>query len=370
MSACRIASLHALVFRAEDESGLALSFGRMQWRQTLVLLVEDDAGRRGYGECWVNWPLWAPEERLVLLREGIAPLVVGCPEDEWATLPGELQSRLARQYRQAGCEGPLWHAISALEQALRDLTGRPVPHVPVQVYGSGIGPSGVIPDAQRALRYGLRTVKLRVGFGMDTDLGNLAALRRVLDEDVVLAVDANQHFTLAEAVDFVDRIEPFGVGWIEEPTAGDSVADLVRLFETTGLTIATGENVYGIDDFQERAAAPGVGILQPDVTKVGGVARALDVIAAVEQEDVAIVPHMYGGPVGLAATLALAAVSSRVAMVEYDLRNSALATLPVPIDGLLRPFTDHAAALALMDSDRCVTHDLVPQLHTVVGTPA
>jgi L-alanine-DL-glutamate epimerase-like enolase superfamily enzyme len=210
-------------------------------------------------------------------------------------------------------------------------------------------------------------VKLRVGFDLKTDLNNLSALREVLPDGVALAVDANQHFTLPDAVMFASRLELFGVHWIEEPIDGDAVEDLARFYEMTGLPVATGENVYEIQDFVRRSETPGVRIIQPDVTKVGGITRALKIIEAVDGDDVAIVPHIYGGPVGLAATLALAATSERVAMVEYDVRTSPLAVLPVPVQGELRPFVDHAAAVALLDRDDSETHVLVPSQHSVAG---
>lgn len=349
MSTPRIRDLRALLFRAPLEQDFEFAFGRMDVRQCLVLAVTLDDGRTGFGECWASWPTWAPEERMLLLERGVAPWLVGREIDGDGALLAELHAGLEGQYRQAGSPGPLWHVISAIDQAFCDLLNDPVPlGAEVEVYGSGLGPTGVVEDAIRVSGHGFRTLKVRIGFGEGTDLGNLRALRGVVDDDMVIVVDANQHFDLQGAVAIAPSLQELGVSWIEEPIARDEVGDLRRLHEETGIRIATGENLYHLEEFERRAELPGVVVLQPDVTKLGGITRTRRLIDRLAPYDVEVVPHMYGGPVGLAATLRLAHDCPEVRMVEYDLRPNPLAVMPTPVDGRLRLFPDHAAAVATM----------------------
>lgn len=372
MSAPRIADLQAIVVRAPLGEGIAMSFGRMRTRQALLVVVTDDTGRTGVGECWVNWPRWAPEERLVLLREGIAPLLVGRELSSWQAVADDIHHALARQYGQAGSPGPLWHVISAVDQALWDLETERFAPTDIEVYGSGLGPDNIERDARRAQDMGISTVKLRVGFDHATDEANVRAARGVLGDGVSIAVDANQSYDLEEAVAASRYLVDLGVSWIEEPIAGDSLDDLRRFHEVTGLSIATGENLYDLDEYANRAACPGITILQPDVTKLGGITRTMQLAELLSPYDVEVVPHMYGGPVGVAATLRLAAECPSVMRVEFDMRANPLADLPKPVDGRLRTFPDHASAMALMDHVEREVHELAPpQPHTpaMAATP-
>lgn len=355
----RLRRLEVIVVRAPLGEDIPMSFGRMRSRQSLLVRLSDDEGRVGVGECWANWPAWAPEERLVLFREGIAPLLADVDLDDWSKVARHLHSQLARQYVQAGSPGPLWHAVGAIDQALWDMYGSPLaPDATVEVYGSGIGPDNVERDSRRAAEFGVGTVKVRVGFDLAADLRNVATAREILGADVVVAVDANQNYDLAAAIVAARAFSAAGVGWIEEPVAGDRLDDLRRLHEETGMVVATGENVYDLDDHVARAATPGIALLQPDVTKLGGISRTVELVDRVADFDVEVAPHMYGGPVGLAATLRLALLRPTVSRIEYDLRANPLAAFPRPDKGRLAVFPDHTCALTLMDAIPSQVHEI------------
>lgn len=367
----RLRRFEVVVVRAPLDEDIPMSFGRMRARQSLLVRLTDDQGRVGVGECWANWPAWAPEERLVLFREGVAPLLAALDLTDWVDVATHLHRVLARPYGQAGSPGPVWHAVGAIDQALWDMYADPVPRgATVEVYGSGLGPDNVARDARRALELGLRTVKIRVGFDLTSDLRNVATARDVLGAGVVVAVDANQNYDLATAVDVAEAFVAAGVGWIEEPVAGDRLDDLRRLHEETGIAVATGENVYDLDDHLARAATPGIGLLQPDVTKLGGITRTVELVDRLDGLDVEVVPHMYGGPVGLAATLRLAALRPSVSRVEYDLRANPLATFPRPVDGRVAAFPDHGSALALTDRSMHQVHELPIGVAASAAIPA
>ena len=107
----------------------------------------------------------------------------------------------------AGSKQPLWRLLGGR-------SGR------IKVYASGINPGGARQTAEAALKRGHRAMKLKVGFDTETDLANLAALRAVVG-DGMLAADANQGWSIDQALEIVPRLGEFGLRWLEEPLRAD-----------------------------------------------------------------------------------------------------------------------------------------------------
>lgn len=346
----RVARARIRVLRAAAEGGIAMSFAPLTHRTCVLVELESDDGVVGYGESWVNYPPWAADERVATLRDGVLPLVLGRHASDVRGIQAELAAALDPLGRQWGAPGPVRQAISGVDIALWDLwgrtTGRSIAELAggrvreeIGVYASSLGPSDVARQAAACRHAGHRAVKVKVGFGREHDERALLDARGVLG-DVTLYADANQAWSLEEAVDLAAMLREHGVAWLEEPVRGDRVPDLERLHERSGMAIATGENVYGIEAFRALVESPGVAVVQPDLTKAGGVTEALEVCAMARRSGTTVNPHLYGGAVGYAATLQLAAHAAVVGTVEYDvrdnpLRDPLLREPPTPRDGVV-----------------------------------
>ncbi|MER6463817.1 mandelate racemase/muconate lactonizing enzyme family protein [Streptomyces sp. NPDC001288] len=335
MADSRIERSRARVLRAEARDGIAMSFAPLARRSMVLVELTDASGLVGWGESWVNFPPWAVAERVATLTEGVFPLLAGQDCERVAATQDALFAKLVPLGRQWGAPGPIAQAISAVDVALWDLlarrAGRSVSALgagrvrdEIGVYASSLGPSGV-PEAAAACRdAGFRAVKVKLGFGRVADDASLAAVRRICGPDVAVYADANQAWTVDEAVAMAPVLREHGVAWIEEPVRGDRLADLERLYERTGLRIATGENIYGRAAFLPYALSPAVAVLQPDVAKTGGLTEALAVCGVAEACGKQVAPHLYAGAPAFLATLQLAAMSAAVSMVEYDVRDNPL----------------------------------------------
>lgn len=299
-----------------------------------MALIEVEAdGLVGYGESWINHPPWAASERLATLGEGVAPLLLGQPIDEPARTTNILLNHLLPIGRQWGAIGPIVQAVSGVDIALWDLhakhLGLPLANVlggyrrdKVHLYASSLGPSNVRETAQKCRDF--RVVKVRVGFGPDVDQENLVTAREVLGTGTWLAVDANQRWTLSEAVASGDLLREIKALWVEEPIAGNAVAELVEFHRRTGLPVAIGENLYLAESFEPYADTQAVPVLQPDVSKTGGLSHALRVVELAVSAGKAVWPHLYTGAVAYLATLHLAAACPGVSRIEYDVRENPL----------------------------------------------
>lgn len=325
-----IAAIEARVFRVPIANPVRTSFGTMHSRPAVLVRATDTQGADGWGEVWCNFPSFGAEHRARFIREIIAPMLQGrsfaSPDQIWRSAEQALEVLAI----QSGEPGPVAQCLSGIDMALWDLAakahGQPlyrhlgatdvVKRLPV--YASGLNPDRPEQLAAAKKAEGHRAFKLKVGFGRERDLANLAALRRTLGEDATLMVDANQAWDIEAATAMSHAIAPFRPMWLEEPMRADAPADAwQRLAAASPVPLAAGENMRG-EQFETAIAAGWVDILQPDVGKWGGfsgcVAVGRNALAAGKR----LCPHWLGGGLGLVASLHLLAAVGGDGLVEVD----------------------------------------------------
>ena len=177
-----------------------------------------------------------------------------------------------------------------------------------------MSPTEIIDTSRPYLEQGMMGIKIKVGSsdpGGDAD--KLTQIREMLGDDIWLGVDANQRYDAGTAL-AMGRFfeEEIGVDWFEEPMPCEDVEGHVRLTERLDTPIALGENLFAADEFKRYLDADAVDVLQPDVTRVGGLTAFLKIASLAEQYHRPIAPHvMPEVAVHLACGLA------NVKMVEY-----------------------------------------------------
>ncbi|MCR4266681.1 mandelate racemase/muconate lactonizing enzyme family protein [Nitratireductor sp. ZSWI3] len=325
-------SVRILVHRIPIDIPVRTSFGTMLNRPSVLLRIEDEDGHVGWGEVWCNYPAVGAEHRARLLESVILPLasetgLLGEPARLW----GVLSERLRVLAIQTGETGPISQCLAGLECALQDLAARrrklPLHRFlaagsgnDVGVYASGINPSGAPETAARAIAAGYAGCKIKVGFDAALDRSNLHEARGAIGEGVPLMADANQAWTIEEAVAFAADVREVGLTWLEEPIAHDEPDEYwMRLAAETGARLAAGENFTSLADFAALPARRALRYLQPDVGKWGGLGMALEVAGMARAAGIAFCPHWLGGGVGLLASLHVkAAAGAGEGFVEVD----------------------------------------------------
>ena len=264
----------------------------------------------------------------------LAPLMIG--QDALAT--GALWHRMWSPNKPRMRAGLGVWALSAVDIACWDLVGKtaglPV-HLllggfrdEVPVYGSGgwhsISDQGLIAECQGFAARGITAYKYKIGGPRDRE--RTALLRQEMGDGFLLFADANQRFTVAEALESARMLADHGVTWIEEPVLADSSDDLAEVAAASPVPVATGENVYfgwGFREICERRAAA---YLQPDVGRCGGITEFAKIAHLAEAYNLALSSHLWHE-----LSISLVGASRRGFMVEF-------AEL-IPADSLTREFT-------------------------------
>ena len=344
----KLAKVEAMVLRAPVTTPVQTSFGIMHDRPAVLVRIEDPDGMVGWGEIWCNFPGVGAEHRARVLASCIAPILL---EQEWDNPPQAfdmLSRRLHVLGIQSGEPGTIAQAIAGADIALWDLAARRAglplwrllgrrdasPRVPA--YASGLSPTQPEELAAAKRAEGFQAFKLKVGFGVERDLANMAALRALLGPQTPLMVDANQAWTPSEAVGMSRRLAAFEPAWLEEPIAADATpAEWKALASATTIPLAAGENMRGAAMFSEAIASGSFAVIQPDIGKWGGFSGCLPVAREALFHGRLFCPHWLGGGIGLMASIQLKAAAGGPGYVEVDSNPNPLRTLlATPMPGL------------------------------------
>lgn len=332
-TAFSIERIDVFVFRAPAEPPVQTSFGIMRDRPAVLLRVSDADGAFGWGEVWCNFPVVGAEHRARMAATYLRPLVCGKRFDSPRDCFDTLTEKLSVLALQCGEPGTLHQIVAGLDVAVWDLLARraglplwkllagasaALP-APIALYASGINPTDPEQLAAAKLDEGYRAFKLKVGFGAERDLANLRAVREVVGADAPFMVDANQAWGMDEAIAAGRRMEAFGLGWLEEPVRADAgVADWSRLAAEQPLTLAGGENLTGLPQFDAFIGAKGMSIMQPDLGKWGGFSGCIEVARKTLAAGKMFCPHWLGGGIGQTASFHLKAAVGGPGYVEVD----------------------------------------------------
>lgn len=296
---------------------------------TLVEVISDE-GIVGIGSCYTTRSL--VEGSLQLLQEHLL--------GESALEPERVSEKLRQSMFWLGRGGSVEHTISGIDLALWDLLGKalnqPVSRLLGGCYRQRIKPyASILFDDPPVLREklaeqlarGFRAIKMgwrpfgRVSRQLDEQLMQTA--RQTVGDEVELMVDAggSEQFwphNVGWARETARMLGDYGVTWFEEALRPDDYQGFAELKQSSPVLIATGEVLTRRQSFQPLIDQRAVDIIQPDLTKCGGLSEGRKLGWAAYDHGVLLVPHGWNTAVGVAADLALAAALPVARWVEYQ----------------------------------------------------
>ncbi|MBU6497111.1 MAG: mandelate racemase/muconate lactonizing enzyme family protein [Rhodospirillales bacterium] len=324
----RIAKVEAFAYRVPIASPIKVAFGTFRDRPFVLVRVTDTEGVEGWGEAWCNWPSVGAEHRARLaadLGERLIGREFAGPEEAFRTLTSDLEVLVL----QTGEVGPIAQALAGIDIAMWDLAARRqgVPlyralgrshATSVPVYVTGLNPDEPETFALPRQAEGHRAFKLKLGFGRDLDLRNLAALRSALGPSATLMTDANQALSLEAAIELSQAAARHDIMWLEEPLRVDAPpADWTALAAASPIPLAGGENLRG-EELAAAAAGDVFKFIQPDLTKWGGLSGNIPILRGAVERGRVFCPHVFGGGIALMVSLhALAAIGGE-GLLEFD----------------------------------------------------
>ena len=181
-------------------------------------------------------------------------------------------------------------AKAAIEMALHDalgkVRGKPVyellgtkrrSRIPaLRMIASGDAAADVI-EATRCKAEGYVAYKIKVGAGdVKDDIARTRAVRAALGGDVLISADANQNWSVAQALDYVRAVADTTLNFLEQPVAADDLAGMVDIAAATRIPIGCDEGVHGLDDIRRHHAARAASGASLKTIKMGGLRPMYD----------------------------------------------------------------------------------------------
>lgn len=152
--------------------------------------------------------------------------------------------------------------------------------------------------ASAAMAAGFTHLKLKVGADPASDLRRARALRKAIGAEGHLMLDANQVWSIGQAINAMRPLAEVNPWWIEEPTSPDDVLGHKRIREAIApIRVATGEHVQNRVIFKQLMQAGAIDFCQIDSCRLGGVNEVLAVLILAAKFGVPVCPH--AGGVGL-----------------------------------------------------------------------
>lgn len=324
-----LARIHVHALRVPLAAPIKVAFGTFRDRPMVLVHVVADDGAEGWGEIWCNWPAVGAEHRARLMAD-YGERLIGRRFDSPAAAFQQLTQELQVLVLQTGEPGPIASMLAGLDIALWDLDARraglPLArHLAgeqamrrVPVYVTGINPDEPEKFAAARQAEGHTAFKLKIGFGMARDLANLRAMREVLGNAAVITCDANQSYSPEQALQFVREADGLQLQWLEEPLRVDApAAHWVALANASSTPLAGGENMQGAQ-FDEAMALGALAVIQPDITKWGGVTGNVQVGRSAVAAGRRYCPHFFSGGLALLASLHALAAAGGSGLLEFD----------------------------------------------------
>jgi D-galactarolactone cycloisomerase len=311
-SSLRIVQVEGIATSFPVKQGVTLGIGRAVKRDAILVKVTTECGLVGWGESHHGR---APGAVAQLINTTLRQLVAGMDASDVIGVWSRIYQRqlVSHGMGQATCL-----AMSGLDQALWDLRGKAVGWpvykllggksraVPAYAGGISLGfqpPSELVQEAQALVAQGYRALKLRFGDSPERDIERLTAVRAAFGPEIAIMVDANTGYTVSDVRAVMPAMQDAGVLWLEEPFPPHDRRSYRRASELGQVPLAAGENQITPFEFNQLIADGAVQILQPDLSKAGGITEVMRIAAMASAEKLLIHPHTLASGLNMAASL-------------------------------------------------------------------
>lgn len=270
-------------------------------QETPMVRVRCDDGSEGVGYSYTIGT--GGSSVTALLADHLAPRLIGrdadCIEAIWrellfathATSVGAITSLAL-----AAIDTALWDRRCRRDgQPLWKAAGGAKRRTPVYTTEGGwlhLATETIVRETIAAKEAGFQGAKVKVGLPrVADDVARLAAVREAVGDGFEIMVDANQCFTLGEALRRASAYAELGIAWFEEPLPADDLDGHARLAAASAVPIAVGESLYSAGQFGDYVQRGAASILQVDVARVGGITPWLKVAHLAECHNLVVAPH-------------------------------------------------------------------------------
>jgi L-rhamnonate dehydratase len=291
-------------------------------KYALIIKVHTDEGITGIADCdshphimkaFIDAPSY-----LSAFSEGLKYAVIGENPFEY----DKIWTKMYQASFYQGRRGAAIHAMSAIDIAIWDIigkaTGQPVSimlggrnHEKIKAYASTLfrnTPEEMRDAIRKYHTLGYKAVKF--GWGIVNKepsrvVSLVEAARKEVGNEMDIMVDGMWTPDVKLAIQLVKELEKLDVFFVEEPFNSDNLEGYKKLANAVDMRIACGEQLGGLYEYKQLITEGDVDIIQPDVSRAGGLTEVRKLVTMVEQAGKLLIPHAWTSDVLTAASLHL-----------------------------------------------------------------
>ena len=310
---------------------VALGIGTAVKRDAVIVKVTTSGGVTGWGEAHHGRAHTAVAK---LIETTLKQLILNLDADN---VVGIWDRMYRFQLASHGMGAGACLAMSGIDMALWDIRGKALglplykllggskKAIPAYAGGVSLGyqdPEKLIEEARKSLDQGYKAIKLRVGDSVARDIQRMRAVRKAFGDELAILTDANIGYELDDVRRVMPAMDELGIGWLEEPFPAHDHRSY-REAKACGRTpLAAGENHYTRFEFDRVIEDGAITILQPDLSKSGGITECLRIAAMASAQKLPEHPHSSMTGLNHAATIHFLAAIDNGGYFEGDVSQS------------------------------------------------
>jgi L-rhamnonate dehydratase len=306
----------------------------------LIIIVETDEGITGYGEVDT-----APGVGKAIVDAymshgtcyGLREVVIGMDPFDYEQIWNDMW---AKTYYY-GRFGPVMHVMSGIDMAIWDImgkaTGKPVHKLLGGSYADKVRAyaSALMPENKDTLRrmvnsyvaQGFTAIKFGwgpLGYDVHFDIELIKTAREAAGDQVEIMIDIGKRYRLKSAMYVAKALEQLNIYWLEEPLPAEDYKGYRLLTESTTMRIATGEEESGRAAFARLINETHVDVIQPDMSRCGGLTEAKKIATMAADQNILCVPHAFKTGMLVAASIHFIASIPHAPFLEFSVTESAI----------------------------------------------
>ncbi len=300
-----------------------ISIGTIYGANNVLVRILTDSGLAGLGEACPFAPITGEtQETNIAVARDLRDLLVG--RDPFAV--GSFLKKAGSFLR----TNP--SIIAAFDVALFDIMGK-ASSLPLYRLLGGAGektletditadldaPDKMAARAREFIGAGYRTIKVKVGQAPELDVTRLEAIREAIGYDCKISIDANQGWSVPDAISALKRLEKFKIEFVEQPVAAWDLTGMREVRRHSPIPVMADEALFSAQDAVRLVKAEACDYFNIKLMKCGGVENALKIAHVAEAANIrAMVGCMLETRLALTAAAHVMAAQDTIVFADLD----------------------------------------------------
>jgi L-alanine-DL-glutamate epimerase-like enolase superfamily enzyme len=266
-----------LVMRKEDPKW-RFALGANPTTEGIIVALHSDTGVTGYGYASATPHMGATMQSLTEALDCFEPLLAGRDAEPIEETLAALDRTLEGNNQAKAAVDCALHDLNARARGLPlvDLLGgKRRDEVPILRILGLKSPAEMALQAQKLVERGYRYLKIKIEGDADLDVARVRAIRRRVGLDIHLTVDANQSYSVKDAIAALSRMAEFSIDLAEQPVKRDDFAGLKQVTDAVAVAIEADESANTLAAVERLVSERAVDAISLKIPKLGGLKNTL-----------------------------------------------------------------------------------------------